>query len=197
MSVDPETLIVYGAKAAEYADMTQGEAENRFLSIFIEALPKGARVLDLGCGPGHSAAAMAHAGLSVDATDAAPEMVAMAQAHEGVTAWHASFDEITGEALYDGIWANFALLHAPKADMPRHLAALARALKPGGRFHIGMKTGTGEKRDTIGRRYAYYTEPELRSLLEDAGLTPGKSWAGQERGLDGVIAPWVVIHADA
>lgn len=197
MSVDPETLTVYGAKAADYADMTQGEAENRFLRIFIEALPKDARVLDLGCGPGHSAATMARAGLAVDATDAVPEMVAMAQAQPGVTAWQASFDEITGEALYDGIWANFALLHAPKADMPRHLTALARALKPGGRFHIGMKTGTDEKRDTIGRRYAYYTEAELRGLLMDAGFTPGESWTGEERGLDGVMAPWVVIHAHA
>ncbi|MBZ8117293.1 class I SAM-dependent methyltransferase [Roseovarius sp. LXJ103] len=195
MSIDPETLTVYGAKAAEYADMTQGEAENRFLSTFIAALPEGARALDLGCGPGHSAAAMARAGIAVDAIDAVPEMVAMAQAHDGVTAWQASFDEITGEALYDGIWANFALLHAPKADMPRHLAVLVKSLKPGGLFHIGMKTGKGEIRDTIGRLYAYYTEDELHGLLSDAGLSPGESWTGEERGLDGAMAPWVVIHA--
>lgn len=195
MTHDPETLTVYGAKAAEYAELTQGEGENRFLAAFIKALPKGARVLDLGCGPGHSAAEMARAGIAVDATDAVPEMVEMAAAHPGVTAWQASFDEITGEALYDGIWANFALLHAPRADMPRHLAALRHALKPGGLFHIGMKTGAGEKRDTIGRRYTYYSEDALRALLDAAGLSPFEIWTGEDRGLDGMMAPWIVIHA--
>jgi len=196
VTIDPETLAVYGAKAAEYADLTGAEGANRFLAMFIAAMPPGARALDLGCGPGQSAGDMARAGIRVDATDAVPEMVAMAAAHAGVTAWQASFDEIAGDALYDGIWANFSLLHAPKSDMPRYLAALRKALAPGGLFHIGMKTGRGEKRDPIGRRYAYYTEQELRGLLSDAGLAPGTSWTGEERGLDGVIAPWIVIHAD-
>ncbi len=195
MSADDTTLGVYAQKAADYAAMTTKAAEDPALIAFTGGLPKGARVLDLGCGPGGAAGAMAKAGLVVDATDAVPEMVVMAEALEGVTAWQASFDEIAGDNLYDGIWANFSLLHAPKADMPRHLAALRRALKPGGLFHIGMKTGTGEKRDPLGRHYAYYTEEELCGLLKDVGMTPFSTATGAEKGLDGVEAPWVVIAA--
>ena len=194
MTSDAETLAVYDARAADYAARFTSDP-NTDLDTFIAALPTGAHVLDLGCGPGHAAAQMAAAGHTVDATDASAEMVKLAQEHAGVTAWQASFDDITGTDLYDGIWANFALLHAPRTDMPRHLAALRETLKPGGLFHIGMKTGTGEKRDPIGRLYTFYTEDELSGLLRDTGLTPFSSRTGEEPGLDGVVAPWVTIAA--
>ncbi|MFX0540804.1 class I SAM-dependent DNA methyltransferase [Roseovarius sp. S4756] len=195
MSVDPETLAVYGAQAQAYDDMTADLEGDRHLATFLKAMPSNARVLDLGCGPGRAAGQMAKAGLRVDATDAVPEMVAMAASRPGVTAWQAAFADISGHDIYDGIWANFSLLHAARADLPRHLTALKTALKRGGLFHIGMKTGTGEERDTIGRLYTYYTEEELRALLRNAGFTPEASWTGRDKGLSGEMSDWVVIHA--
>lgn len=194
---DRETLSVYDAKAADYAAMTESEARDRQLLAFIADIPEGGNVLDLGCGPGHSAATMANAGLKVTALDASAEMVALAGAHEGVTARQATFDDLGGVALYDGIWANFSLLHAPRDAMPRHLAAIAKALKPGGRFHIALKTGTGAKRDALGRFYTYYEEDELLGLLRDAGLTPGKIRRGDTKGLDGEVAGWLSVAAHA
>lgn len=193
---DDETLKVYAAKAQDYADLVSaGDAENPLLTAFIAALPPGGSALDLGCGPGNSAAQMADAGLKVTAFDPVPEMVALAAAHPRVDARVAGFDDVTGVALYDGIWANFSLLHAARSDMPRHLEALAAALKPGGRFHIGMKTGTGEKRDPIGRLYTYYTDAELTGLLADVGLTVTDRTTGREKGLDGVEADWICLAA--
>ena len=193
---DDETLKVYAAKAQDYADLVSaGDAENPLLTAFIAALPPGGSARDLGCGPGNSAARMADAGLKVTAFDPVPEMVALAAAHPHVDARVAGFDDVTGVALYDGIWANFSLLHAARSDMPRHLEALATALKPGGRFHIGMKTGTGEKRDPIGRLYTYYTDAELTGLLADVGLTVTDRTTGREKGLDGVEADWICLAA--
>ncbi|QIE46948.1 class I SAM-dependent methyltransferase [Pseudohalocynthiibacter aestuariivivens] len=197
VSADDETLSVYGAQAARYAAFTDGSVDDPHLSRFMADVVPGGRVLDLGCGPGAAAAQMAQAGLVVDATDAVPEMVDMAAAaHPGVTAWIATFDDIAGVDLYDGIWANFSLLHAPRALMPAHLAALRTALKPGGRFHIGLKTGKGEKRDAIGRLYTYYEADELSDLLTTAGFSPRDQWTGADPGLDGTVAPWVVIAAN-
>lgn len=195
MSSDSETLKVYGEMADDYAALTSEAVKDPALDTFIAALPKGAHVLDLGCGPGNAAAQMAQAGLSVDATDATQAMVDLAGRHDGVKAWVATFDDLTGTNLYDGIWANFCLLHAPRGEMPRHLSTLRELLRPGGMFHIGMKTGSGEKRDPLGRLYTYYTAEELTGLMQDAGFTPFSSRTGRDKGLDGVMADWITITA--
>ena len=193
---DKETLRVYDAKAADYAKLIDSDTkENPYLERFIARLPTGGRVLDLGCGPGLAATRMANAGLQVDAMDGSAEMVAMAAQHDGVTAWQATFDQITGTDIYDGIWANFCLLHASKEAMPHHLAAMVTALKPGGAFHIGMKLGSGSQRDAIGRLYSYYSEPELITLLGAAGLTACETDHGRTVGLDGTEADWIVVAA--
>ncbi|WP_120502087.1 bifunctional 2-polyprenyl-6-hydroxyphenol methylase/3-demethylubiquinol 3-O-methyltransferase UbiG [Roseovarius sp. EL26] len=195
MSSDPETVGIYNAKAAEYAELVTTDHNDPQLETFVSSLPKGSHILDLGCGPGFASAFMAQAGHHVTATDASAQMVAMAAKHTNVTAHVASFDDITGTNLYDGIWANFSLLHAPRPDMPCHLAALRQVLKPGGLFHIGMKTGTGMHRDALGRMYTYYTADELHGLLKLAGFTPFFSTTGRDKGLDGTLADWVTIAA--
>lgn len=193
---DQETIKVYAAQADEYAAMTDdANADDPILTAFIAAIPSNGHILDLGCGPGAAADKMAQAGLRVTATDAVPEMVALAAQHAGINAVCATFDDIDGEDIYDGIWANFSLLHAPKADMPRHLAALSKSLKPNGVFHIGMKEGTGEKRDGIGRQYSYYELDELTALLEDAGLSVKDHTSGCALGMDGVMANWICVRA--
>lgn len=191
---DAETLRVYDNNAADYAEKNQDYLSNdpRLLE-FITACPHGGRVLDLGCGPGTSAAVMAKAGLKPDASDASAEMVALAQNHSGVSARQATFDDISGEAIYEGIWANFSLLHAPRTAMPRHLAAIKRALKPGGVFYIGLKLGKGEARDALGRLYTYYEEDELKDLLKTAGFTVQDCTFGETEGLDGVMARWISV----
>ncbi|MFK7746063.1 MAG: class I SAM-dependent methyltransferase [Roseobacter sp.] len=193
---DTETLAVYAKKAQEYADLTDSAAENDpSLVAFIAAMPKGARVLDLGCGPGASAAAMAKAGLRTDAYDPVPQMVALAAQHDAVTARQAGFHDLCGVDIYDGIWANFSLLHAPRAELPSHLSRIAKALKPAGVFHIAVKTGTGSHRDRIGRLYTYYTETELTRLLSDAGLTVTSKREGSGKGLSGEDAEWLALSA--
>lgn len=195
---DAETLRIYGREAGAYAERnrTRGR-DDAGMAAFLAALPARARVLDLGCGPGFCAAHFARSGHAVDATDAVPEMVEMAAAHPGVTAWQASFDELDAEAAYDGIWANFALLHAARAEIPRHLAAIARALRPGGVLHLGMKEGAGEKRDALGRFYTYVTEAELRGWLEAEGLQIESVTRGGGTGLDGSRADWLMVLARA
>ncbi|PIE06787.1 MAG: SAM-dependent methyltransferase [Rhodobacterales bacterium] len=183
MSADRQTIAAYEAHARAYAERTGG-APAAGLAEFAAALPEGARVLDLGCGPGDTAKRLMAQGFSVDAVDATPAMVAEARAR-GVAARLATFDEIAGDALYDGIWANYSLLHAPRSAMPGHLARLHRALKPGGLFHIGLKLGEGETRDALGRRYSYYTEAGLDRRLAEAGFTPVARGFREGTGQDG------------
>lgn len=192
---DPETLAVYNRQADDYAAMMRDyAAADPLICKFIEACPAKGHVLDLGCGPGGYAILMADAGLTVDAIDASQEMINRIPSQTGITARVGIFDDITGTDLYDGIWASFSLLHAPRADLSRHLAALRQALKPGGIFFIGMKMGVGGKRDDLGRYYEYYTKDELDTALQTAGFTPLNHWTGQGKGLDQTYHGWIVIH---
>ena len=195
MTSDRETLDVYGRMAADYADMADRERNDRPLDAFIKSLPARARVLDLGCGPGRATARMAQAGLQVDAWDAAPEMAALARERFGLEVRVATFDALDADAVYDGVYANFSLLHAPRSEMPGHLDRIAKALTAHGLLHIGLKTGVGEMRDSLGRFYAYYEDSELAGLLDAAGFEILSRATGTEAGLDGVEAPWIVVRA--
>lgn len=194
MTTDLETIAAYEARSHEYAGRRTGRSAEPGLVEFTAALPDGGHLLDLGCGPGDSAHRFLKLGFTVDAVDATPAMISRAR-ELGVFARLATFDEIGGQDLYDGIWASYSLLHAPRADLPGHLARLRRALKSGGVFHIGMKLGEGEWRDHLGRLYTYYTETELTGLLMAAGFMPSARETSQGIGLDGTDYHGIWIHA--
>lgn len=190
-----ETIAVYDEKAAYYAENYGSTKPGKHLRAFMAEVTPGGPVLDLGCGPGDSAALMAKAGFVAEAWDASSEMVRFAGMADGVTARQAVFEDLTAEAEFDGIWANFSLLHAPRASMDAHLAAIAKALKPGGIFHIGMKVAVeaDDERDQIGRQYTFYSVEDLRARLTAAGLHPFQQDEGEQEGMAGNVEPWVTL----
>lgn len=193
---DAETIALYDAQAAEYDATISKNVASDSLRAFFTAMPKGARVLDLGCGPGTASLFMMRAGINVDPVDASAGMVRTAETR-GLPARQATFDEITETSAYDGIWANFSLTHADRSALPRHLAALHRAAKPGARLHLGMKTGIGDMRDRLGRHYCLVTVPELIGLTTAAGFTPTETREGIDKGFAGTADPYVILTAYA
>ncbi len=193
--VDAKTIAFYDGAADKYANLTStGEADARLLA-FMALLPAGARVLDLGCGPARASVHMRAAGFHPDPVDASRGMVTLANEAHDIGARLLTFDDIDMVAAYDGVWANFSLLHAPRVDLPRHLAAIAAALREGGILHIGMKTGKGEARDQIDRKYTFVTLPELQGLLQGAGFAVIGIDEGREKGCAGTDDPFVVMRA--
>lgn len=193
---DRETIAVYDAQAQKYANLVSRDTPDQDLQYFLDTVTPGGTVLDLGCGPGNSAAMMRDAGFQVTAWDASEQMVCFARETFGIAAEVQTFDDINFSQTFDGIWANFSLLHADKADLPRHLSAIHHALTPGGLFHIGMKTGNqGMERDRMGRNFAFYTVAELRGLLTSAGFRIETEREGRDTGLSGDISPFVILTA--
>ncbi len=192
---DSQTIAAYDARVADYAALTKRSAPGRALLNFITAVRPGGTVLDLGCGPGAASATMRDRGLNVDPVDASVEMVRAAKETFGLPARLANFDHIHGTAIYDGVWANFSLLHAPRSRFGVHLEHIARALLPDSPFHIAMKLGVGEARDTLGRLYTFYNQDELLVHLATAGFTVRDIRLGKEVGLAGTIDDWIAILA--
>ncbi len=193
--IDDETISAYNTQVEAYADLTRSTSPDPHLVAFMAHVVPVGHILDLGCGPANAAAEMREHNFEVDAVDASPEMVRLANKTHYIGARLATFDDIDGYDTYDGIWANFSLLHAPVEDFPRHLNALYRALKPGGHFHIGMKLGTGSARDKLGRHYSYYSQSELSDLLNTAGFVVVTASTGEDLGLAGDIEPWIALRA--
>ncbi len=198
MSNDTETIAAYTRAAQDYANGFARKKDPDQVpdaTAFLEHVPDGGHILDLGCGPGQWAASFRDAGYSVDATDATQEMADLALERYGIEVRVEPFEALDAVAEYDGIWANFSLLHAPRADFPTHLSRIHRALRPGGALHLGMKLGSGEARDRLGRFYTYYGEGELTELVEAAGFTVTQTRHGNGEGLAGGIETFVVLTA--
>ena len=194
MAADQETISVYDNKIQDYAALKPDPQQYKAMRDFSAQLPPGARVLDYGCGPGAFARGFADQGFQVEAFDASKEMVAMTQADPRIKAWQARFEEFQAQHRYDGIWASFSLLHAPREQMPDLLMAIQRALKPNGCLTLALKLGSGSQRDSLGRLCTYYGLPELRGLLTAVKFDWLNHIEGKSIGLDGTQSDWSIVH---
>ena len=195
MGTDEKTIDVYNEKAGEYQNAFSAARSDPAIIRFKSKLTPGATVLDLGCGPGTHAAALYDHGFQVIATDASAAMVKAAKTCPGISVVQAEFSDLNDRDFYDGVWANFSLLHERRDALPGHLSRIARALKAGGVFHLGMKTGSGERRDHLGRFYTFYTRSELRDYLNSAGFTVLDEITGESAGLAGTVDPWIEVQS--
>jgi SAM-dependent methyltransferase len=142
-------------------------------------------VLDFGCGSGWAAHALTGKEFRVSALDGSAGLAAEARRRYGVEVRFMLFEELDDENVHGGIWASFCLLHDTRDAMPGHLARLARALIPGGWLYLGLKEGTGESRDRLGRRYTYFGAVEIEALQGHAGFPEVEITIEQATGYDG------------
>jgi len=192
---DAKTIAFYDGAADRYANLTKTGAVGPLLQAFMALLPANAHVLDLGCGPARASRHMRDAGHYPDPVDASQGMVDLANNTHDIGARILTFDKVDMVAAYDGVWANFSLLHAPHKDLPRIFAALGTALRRDGVLHVAMKVGTGEARDKIDRLYTYVSVAELHELLADTGFSVLETIEDHEVGCAGTDDPYVAVRA--
>lgn len=195
--MDRETIAFYDRDAAAYSDHMATLARATWTERFLGGLAAGSDILDLGCGSGWAAARFAAAGHRVTALDASEGLAAEARARYGLAVRVADFADLDEVAAYDAVWASFSLLHEPRGAMPGHLARIARALRPSGLLYLGLKEGTGETRDRLGRLYVYHGEAEIAGLLADAGFAVERSVVEEGRGYAGDAARFLHVIARA
>jgi trans-aconitate methyltransferase len=145
----------------------------------------GERILDLGCGDGALTQKLVELGCQVVGVDASPAMVAAAQAR-GVDARVMDGQSLPFGPEFDAVFSNAALHWMKQSDAV--VAAVWRALKPGGRF-VGECGGSGNTATIIqaleralGRRginaqavnpWHFPTPEEFRNRLEAQGFIVG------------------------
>lgn len=192
MGADPATLAFYDREAEAYAGYAEDFVDNPWLTHFVAGLSPGAMVLDFGCGSAWAAHWLAQQGYAADAYDGSAGLAREAQRRYGVDVTVGKFEALDRPDRYDGIWASFCLLHDSRDAMRGHLARLHVALRPGGRLYLGLKAGTGDSRDRLGRHYTYYTQDEIEGLLANAGFTAIETAVETSKGFEG--SPTDVLH---
>ena len=192
---DKQTVTIYDQNIATYKKMVDKLPDIKPLNAFIDALQAGAYVLDWGSGPGYLAAEMRARGLRPLCVDASSKMVEAAQNDYQLDAKQAEFSHLNENQIYDGIWANFSLLHVERAAFFSHIFAAATALVPSGVFYVSVKLGKGQERDELGRFYTYFNHDELEEILGQSGFEIVDKFTGKSKGMAGKLEEWVGLLA--
>lgn len=190
MSTDPDTIAFYQARAPHWV-FHSGEHCSHQLEAFLDRLPEGSAVLELGCGGGRDAARMRERGFIVDATDGTPALVKRANEAFGIGARVMAFHELEAQAAYEGVWAHASLLHCPRAVLPDVLARIHRALRAGGWFFSSYKLGDAEGRDLLGRLHNFPSPEWLLAAYAEAGFVIESQEIYPGKGSDGTVRDWI------
>jgi SAM-dependent methyltransferase len=148
-------------------------------------------ILDLGCGPGRDLKTFSTLGHRAIGLDGCLEFVGMAKTFSGCEVWHQNLLHLDlPPAMFDGIFANAVLFHVPSAALPKVLADLRAALKPGGVLFSSNPRGHNEEGWNGPRYGSYYDYPTWERYLTAAGFVPVNHYY-RPTGLPREQQPWL------
>lgn len=133
------TLEYYNKNANAYVQSTKNADMGGSLSKFLSYIPKGGKILDLGCGSGRDSKIFKDRGFQVVAVDGSSELCKKAGKFIGQKVICSTFEKYTPVEQFDGIWANASLLHLNETDMKNVITKLTSWLKFSGCWFIAIK----------------------------------------------------------
>lgn len=164
-----------GPRFGEWDERIQGDPWERFLGELAAQLPKGGRVLDLGCGNGAKIARLAGR-FELVAVDLSEEQLRLARAEvPGATLVQGDFGEIDFAAQsFDAVTAFYSIMHVPREEQPGLFGRIARWLKPDGLFlaslsHVGGPDRTYEWLG-VDMFFSAFDAKTNRRLVREAGF---------------------------
>lgn len=155
------------------------------LEFFIGELPKKAKILDVGCGPGGESNFFVQNGFDGVGIDISDSILQIAKKNVP----NAEFMNMNllnlefKENEFDGIWCCRTLIHIPKKETENALDGMKKVLKPGGilcacivssgdsKEYITNSTYTpSDKTGTVKLFFREYGDGELEGELKEAGF---------------------------
>ena len=145
---------------------------------FLTRLPKQAKILDVGSGPGQFAKHMIETGFEVIGVDFSKEMVTIAKEKVPTGNFlhmdmrHLDFPDNS----FDGVFSAYSLIHIPSEEIQATLQGFYRVLKVGGYVEIAVQKGDADKiinepfMPTEKMFFNFFTEERISKFLEDAGF---------------------------
>jgi SAM-dependent methyltransferase len=167
------TLAHYESRAQEFWERTRDHDVQQNIDTLLGALPGPGplRILDLGCGPGRDLKRFAAGGHVAIGLEGSARFAAMARAYSGCEVLEQNFLALDLPAEgFDGIFANASLFHVPLEALPRVLAELRLALRPGGALFSSNPHGNNQA-GWQGERYGVWHDlPAWQAQMTAAGF---------------------------
>ena len=169
MSKQNETLDYYNKNAQEFCQSTVNADMSVCYQMFEKYLPRGGKILDLGCGSGRDSKYFLSQGYEVISVDGSEEICKYASEYLQRSVQCVRFEEMNFSQEFDGIWACASLLHVEKDKLSDVLKRVFLSLKENGILYASFKYGT-EEREKDGRYFVDLNEVSVRELLEMDGM---------------------------
>ena len=172
-----QVIELYERHASEWeADRRRGDfAERAWLDRWIDLIPGGGRVLDIGCGFGWPIADyLVSRGLRITGADASPAMIARCGESFPAQQWHvADMRELDLQATFDGILAWDSFFHLTGSDQASMFPIFRKHAAQGCAL---LFTSGPEEGEAIGQLYgetlyhASLAPDHYRTLLDSNGF---------------------------
>lgn len=174
----------YDRLAEEYARRIADELQRKpldreLLNRFAREAGGQGEVCDMGCGPGHVARHLRHAGASVFGLDLSPGMLEQARRlNPDIPFRQGNMMALEiPDGTLAGITAFYAIVNIPKESLPSVFREMARVLQARGllllAFHVGDESLHEEELwgQQISMDFRLFPVGEIRRHLEAAGFT--------------------------
>jgi 2-polyprenyl-3-methyl-5-hydroxy-6-metoxy-1,4-benzoquinol methylase len=175
LSLNKRSWDIIGIKAATNY-INKGKFSLVF-NDFCKSLPKNAKVLDLGCGPGIPVTKeLVDRGFVVTGVDISPEMIRLAEENVPKASYNnISMTKIRYEKDFDGIVACYSMLCLDPSKFTIVSNKIYKALRPGGSFFIALnepkqKYSEKDYYTKIAGQLVYskpYSEDEIKKAFPD------------------------------
>ena len=171
------TQAVYKELGTKYLKILNG-VEIKEINDFIDLLPAGARILEVGCAGARDTKIFCEHGLEVTGIDLENKFLQFCRKRVSGAKFVKMnvLDLRFKDNYFDAIWAFAVLLHLEKKDLPKALNNCRHKLKPGGKIFIAVKRGRGEEyiseklSEDKKRFYSFYLKYELEQYLKNSNF---------------------------
>ena len=161
------TLDYYNKNSEEYFNSTLNVDMTNTYKEFLKLVPKGGKILDLGCGSGRDSMNFIKLGYEVTAVDGSKELAKRASVLLGKEVIVSTFEELELKEKFHGIWACASLLHIKREDLKTVLNNLYNNLDDNGVFYMSFKYGEKEYVDDKNRYFNCFTDESIISFINE------------------------------
>lgn len=173
----------YQTHPRDYFEKTFSVDPAPFLDPFQQHLPRGAKILDVGCGSGRDLLWLKKRGFDVVGLERSAGLADLARQHSGCDVLIGDFETFDFAALdMDAVLMSGSLVHLPHAKLPAVLARILSACghnsqtlhRPSSNMrkyaYISIKEGLATKGLADGRLFYLWEKKTMQPVLEGLGL---------------------------